>query len=233
MLPPLSLQSRFKHSPLQNTMKVHFVAVICLLASVSFSHAQTDPKATEILKSVSVKYKSYTSIKATFSLNRLDQKTRKNEKFEGALTLSGTKFTFSLADQQVISDGKTNWTYLKEANEVQVSDQVSAEGSITPSNIFTLYEKGFKTKFLGEQVQAGIPTQTIELTPEDTKKSFFKIVLTIDKNGKYVKEAKIFEKNGAITTYSILKFTPNASLPADQFTFNKDKYPGAEIVDLR
>jgi outer membrane lipoprotein-sorting protein len=214
-------------------MKVLFAAAVHLLASITISYAQNDPKATEILKSVSAKYKSYSSIKATFSLNRLDQKTRKNEKFDGALTLSGAKYTFSLADQQVISDGKTNWTFLKDANEVQVSDLVTSDGSITPSTIFTLYEKGFKTKFLGEQVQAGAPVQMIELTPEDSKKAFFKIVLTIDKSGKFVKEAKIFEKSGAITTYSILKFTPNAPLPADQFTFNKEKYPGAEIVDLR
>lgn len=214
-------------------MKSLVSIVILLLATGSSGYSQNDPKATEILKSVSVKYKSYSTIKATFSLNRLDQKTRKNEKFEGAITLNGSKYTFSLADQQVISDGKTNWTYLKEANEVQVSDQVPSEGAITPSNIFTLYEKGFKTKFLGEQVQAGIPSQLIELTPEDNKKAFFKIVLTIDKNAKYVREAKIFEKSGAITTYSILKFTPNVTLPADQFSFNKEKYPGAEIVDLR
>lgn len=214
-------------------MKALLVATFCLLINASPSWAQNDPKASEILKSVSAKYKSYSTLKATFSLNRLDQKTRKNEKFEGAITLSGAKYTFSLADQQVISDGKTNWTYLKEANEVQVSDQVASDGSITPSNIFTLYEKGFKTKFLGEQAKNGTPAQLIELTPEDTRKNFFKILLTIDKNGKYVKEAKIFEKSGAITTYSILKFTPNATLPADQFTFNKDKYPGAEIVDLR
>jgi len=217
------------HSP----MKFLVAVVICLLAYGPESLAQKDPKSSEILKSVSAKYKSYSTIKASFSLNRLDQKTRKNEKFEGAITLSGSKYTFSLADQQVICDGKTNWTYLKEANEVQVSDQVSTEGSITPSNIFTLYEKGFKTKFLGEQVQAGTASQMIELTPEDNKKAFFKIVLTIDKNGKYVKEAKIFEKSGAITTYSILKFTPNVTLPSDHFSFNKDKYPGAEIVDLR
>lgn len=214
-------------------MKSLVSIVILLLATGSSGYSQNDPKATEILKSVSAKYKSYSTIKATFSLNRLDQKTRKNEKFEGAITLNGSKYTFSLADQQVISDGKTNWTYLKEANEVQVSDQVPSEGAITPSNIFTLYEKGFKTKFLGEQVQAGIPSQLIELTPEDNKKAFFKIVLTIDKNAKYVREAKIFEKSGAITTYSILKFTPNVTLPADQFSFNKEKYPGAEIVDLR
>jgi outer membrane lipoprotein-sorting protein len=207
------------------------VAVLMLLA-VTVS-AQVDQRANEILKSVSSKYKSYTSLQASFTLNRLDQKTKKTEKFDGNITLSGVRYQFSMADQTVICDGKTTWTFLKEVNEIQISDNKPAEGAITPTNIFTLYEKGFKSKFMGEKAIGKSTVQQIELTPEDTRKSYFKIVLTIDKTGKYVREARIFEKSGSITTYSIVKFTPNASLAADSFTFNKAKFPGAEIVDLR
>jgi len=195
--------------------------------------AQVDQRANEILKSVSAKYKSYTSLQASFSLNRLDQKTQKSEKFEGSILLSGARYQFSMADQTVICDGKTTWTFLKEANEVQISDNKPAEGSITPTNIFTLYEKGFKSKFMGEKTTGKTIVQQIELTPEDSRKSFFKILLTIDKSGKYVREARIFEKSGSITTYSIVKFSPNAGVSADAFSFNKAKFPGAEIVDLR
>ncbi|MFM9056268.1 MAG: LolA family protein [Bacteroidota bacterium] len=138
-----------------------------------------------------------------------------------------------MADQTVICDGKTTWTFLKEANEVQISDNKPAEGAITPTNIFTLYEKGFKSKFMGEKTSGKSIVQQIELTPEDSRRAFFKILLTIDKSGKYVREARIFEKSGSITTYSIVKFSPNASIAADAFSFNKAKFPGAEIVDLR
>jgi outer membrane lipoprotein-sorting protein len=195
--------------------------------------AQVDQRANEILKSVSAKYKSYTSLQASFTLNRLDQKTQKSEKYEGSISLSGIRYQFSMADQTVICDGKTTWTYLKEANEVQISDNKPAEGAITPTNIFTLYEKGFKSKFMGEKTAGKSTVQQIELTPEDSRKSFFKILLTIDKSGKYVREARIFEKSGSITTYSIVKFSPNTSLAVDVFSFNKAKFPGAEIVDLR
>jgi outer membrane lipoprotein-sorting protein len=96
-----------------------------------------------------------------------------------------------------------------------------------------MYEKGFKSKFLADKTVAGKAVQLIELTPDDNKKSYFKIQLTIDKAGKYVNEAKVFDKNGNIYTYSIVKFTPNAAVTDDLFSFNKSKYPGVEIVDLR
>jgi outer membrane lipoprotein-sorting protein len=96
-----------------------------------------------------------------------------------------------------------------------------------------MYEKGFKSKFLSEKSAAGKAVQLIELTPDDAKKNYFKIQLTIDKKDKYVSEAKVFDKSGNIYTYSIVKFTPNAKVTEDMFTFNKAKYPGVEIVDLR
>ena len=66
----------------------------------------------------------------------------------------------------------------------------------------------------------GKTIQLIELVPEDNKKSYFKIQLSIDKEGKYVSEAKIFNKDGNIMTYAIIKFTPNAVVTDDQFVFN-------------
>lgn len=214
-------------------MKHLILVALLFIFSVNQTNAQTDKRAADILKSVSAKYKSYSSIQATFSLARLDQKTKKSDNYNGSISLSGQKYNFSMADQTVICDGKTTWTYLKEANEVQISENKPAEGAITPSNIFTMYEKGFRYKFMGESNKAGVVVQQIELTPEDAKKNYFKILLTVDKNGKYVREAKIFEKNGGIITYSIVKFTPNVSLTSDPFTFNKAKFPDAEIVDLR
>jgi outer membrane lipoprotein-sorting protein len=138
-----------------------------------------------------------------------------------------------MSDQTVMCDGKTTWTYLKESNEVQVSENKPSADAITPTNIFTMYEKGFKSKFLSEKAVAGKAVQLIELTPDDAKKNYFKIQLTIDKKDKYVSEAKVFDKSGNIYTYSIVKFTPNAKVTEDMFTFNKAKYPGVEIVDLR
>lgn len=209
-------------------------ALIALVfISTSSLPAQTDARATEILKGVSAKYRSYKSLQANFKLTRLDQATKKSESFSGSITISGTRYSFSMGEQTVMSDGKLTWTYLKESNEVQISEAKSDEGSISPTNIFTMYEKGFRTKFIGEKKSGNKTIQQIELTPEDQRKSYFKILLSIDKSGKFVSEAKIFEKGGGILTYAIVRFTPNIAVTNDNFVFNKAKFPGVEVVDLR
>jgi outer membrane lipoprotein-sorting protein len=163
----------------------------------------------------------------------LDQKTKKTETQAGSITLRGAQFNLAMNDQTVMSDGKTTWTYLKESNEVQISEAKTSPDAITPTTIFTMYEKGFKSKFLSDKAVAGKAIQLIELIPEDNKKSYFKIQLSIDKAGQYVSEAKIFNKDGNIMTYAIVKLTPNATVTDDQFIFNKAKYPKVEVVDLR
>ena len=203
-----------------------------LLISTSV-FAQSDAKSTAILKSVSAKYKSYKSLSASFKLSRVDQKTKASENFSGTILLNGPKFQFVLNNQTVMSDGASTWTFLKESNEVQISESKAVEGAISPTNIFTMYEKGFKTKYIGDKKEKSGTVQQIELKPDDTKKNYFKILLHIDKAGQFVKEAKIYETSGAILTYSIVKFTPNSPVNDNMFVFDAKKYPGVDVIDLR
>jgi outer membrane lipoprotein-sorting protein len=207
--------------------------ILALIFVYSTSFSQNDPKAQEILKGVSAKYKSYKSLTASFSLNLLDKKTNKLQNQKGTVSLKGEMYHLVMTDQEVMSDGKTQWTFLKESNEVQIAEVENKPDLITPTTIFTMYEKGFKTKYVGEKTENGSVVQKIELYPEDNKKNYIKILITILKSEKYVNSAKVFDKNGNEYTYSITKFTPNAAVTDDMFTFNKAKHPGVEVVDLR
>ncbi|MBK7851975.1 MAG: outer membrane lipoprotein carrier protein LolA [Bacteroidetes bacterium] len=195
---------------------------------------QTDKKAQEILKGVSTKYKSFKSVKATFVISIENTKDKSKEEQKGTIYLKGNKYKLEIASQDVISDGKTRWTYVKDANEVQIDNQKTDENTISPSNIFTMYEKGWLFKFIGEQKEKGMVYQLVELVPvEPKKKNIYKVKLTINKNDKFISTAKIFDKNGSIQTITVEKLTPDVIIDDSPFTFTAGKYPGAEIVDLR
>lgn len=211
--------------------RITLVLVSCLFVFNSYS--QNDPKAQEILKGVSAKYKSFKTLTASFKLNLLDKKSNKAQNQNGTVTLKGNMYHLTMADQEVMSDGKAMWTYLKESNEVQISEAETKPDAISPTNIFTMYEKGFKTKYISEKTENGKVVQVIELFPEDNKKNYIKIAIHVLKAEKYVNSAIVYDKNGNVYTYTITKFTPNATVTDDLFVFNKTKYPGVEVVDLR
>ncbi len=195
--------------------------------------AQVDKKAKDILSGVSSKYRSYKSMKADFSYTLENPTAKIKETQSGSIILSGVKYRLAIAGQEVICDGKTSWTYMKEAKEVQVNTVDPAEGGIKPNEIFTMYEKGFLYKFVDEKKVGGKIQQNIELTPTDKSTNFFKIKLTVDKSSKQIVKSVIFEKTGNRYTCAIRECTPNFAVNAGTFVFDAKKYPGVEVVDLR
>lgn len=220
-----------------NPMKLNSILgaiLVVLVASLPATAQKTkDPKATEILKGVSNKYKSLKSYSAAFKVVTVDQKNKTTDTQTGTLTVKGQKYHLTIKGQEVMSDGATVWTYLKESNEVQINSASEKSEGISPTNIFTIYEKGFSSKYISETKTGKFTSQLIELVPDDPKKPYFKIQITINKEEKMLISAKVFDKNGTHFTYAIEKFTANVDAPDQNFVFNTSRFPGVEVVDLR
>jgi outer membrane lipoprotein-sorting protein len=102
-----------------------------------------------------------------------------------------------------------------------------------PAKIFTIYESGFKYVYMGDTKINGRVNNIIDLTPVDTKRTFFKVRLNIDKLNSQITSAVIFDKNGNHYTYSITSFVPNYKASESIFTFDPKQHPGVEVVNLR
>ena len=194
--------------------------------------AQKDKRAQDILDAMSKKYKSLKSYQATFSFASAGAGSK--ESYKGDLTVKNEKFRLLLGGQEVFTDGKTMSTYIKESNEVNVQDyDASANGELNPTQIYTIYNRGFTYRFLKEQKQAGRTLEVIELTSDRPKSAIKTVQISVDKVDKSVRKWLIINKDGKQTSYTITKFTPNVNAPDSFFAFDKAKYPGVEVVDLR
>lgn len=225
-------------------MKKIIAYTILAISTYSTAFAQKDSQAKAILGEVSQKYRSYDVIKTDFTLSLNNQQANIKETQTGTLVSKAKsgKYRVTLynsaakpeVDKEILSDGKSQWTYLKKDKEVQVSDaDKSGDGLSNPAQIFTMYEKGFKYLYTGEQKIAGKTYQTIELTPEDDKKAIYKVKLTIDKVKKQIYSALLFDKNGNRYTYTVRTFTPNVPAADATFAWDAKGHPGVELVDLR
>ena len=216
-------------------MKKIILCAFVVIGSGLSVMAQSETKAKAILAEVSKKYRTYDVIKTEFTYTLDNPQAKVKEVQEGTLYVRSktNKYKVILKGQELISDGKNQWTYLKADKEVQLSEVDIASDALNPAKIFTIYEKGFKNLYTGETKTNGRVYQNIDLTPLDSKKSFFKVRLKIDKLNKQIVNALIFDKNGNRYTYAIKTFTPNVKVPESTFAFDAKKYPGVELVDLR
>lgn len=191
--------------------------------------AQSDKKAENILNSVTARTKSYKTISISFTYTMENTKKKIKDSYSGTLLSKGDKYKLNISKQEVICDGKTVWTFLKDANEVQISEVEPNDDSFTPTKLLTNYTKDYKSKFIEEKGN----TQVIELYPLKKGKSFTKVQLTVDKTKLQVMKFVIFDKNGSTFTYAISKFTPDLTIADKEFVFNKADHPGVEINDMR
>jgi len=216
-------------------MKKLLIGALIIVGSGLTAFAQSEVKAKEILAEVSKKYRSYDVIKTEFSYTLENPQAKIKETQSGTLFVRSkvNKYKVILKGQELISDGKNQWTYLKADKEVQLSEVDNSSDALNPAKIFTIYEKGFKSVYTNDTKLNGKTLHNIDLTPIDAKRSFFKVRLQIDKLSKQITNAVIFDKNGNKYTYTIKTFMPNVKVPESTFAFDSNLYPGVELVDLR
>jgi outer membrane lipoprotein carrier protein len=212
---------------------------ILMLASV-VANAQdknpttNDAAAKKILDAVSARFKTYKSPQASFTYKVENAQGKALSTKKGTVVMKGNKFKVNMDGLEIYSDGKTSWNYDKSANEVTVNTVDANGNAMTPQKLLTnFYDKDFYYKYNGEKKDGGKIVQEIELTPTDKSKPFHKVYLLVNKATSTISSARFLEKTGGRYTYTINSLKGSANVKDSDFTFDKSKHPGVEVVDLR
>ncbi len=119
--------------------------------------------------------------------------------------------------------------------EVVVSNVDNNDSDVlNPAKVLTMYEKGFKYKFIQDRFEASRAIYVIDLYPEDVANSeYSKIRLSIDKDKSQLWKVEYSAKDGNKYTITVNTFKVNEQIPDASFTFDKAKNPSVKIIDER
>ncbi len=216
-------------------MKRVILVGMILLATTAL-WAQQDKKAKEILDKVSEKTRSFTTISADFSFAMKNKEMDIDEKNEGKIIIKGQKYRVQLPDIgiSVYSDGKTIWNYMTDGNQVTITSVEDAESDLMdPSALFTIYERGFDSKFVAEKKADGKTVYQIDLFPDSDDYDVSKITLLIDKATYMIHSAKLFGNDGNLYVIDVKKMITNKEFPDSEFVFDASKFDDVEVIDFR
>ena len=145
----------------------------------------------------------------------------------GEIAVKGSKFQATTPGATIWFDGKTQWTYMKDNEEVNVSNPTEAElQSINPYNFINIYKKGFMltSKTVGNFYE-------VHLLPTSKKRNIEEMYIIVDQKTYHPTHVKMCRKGKwSVILISQLKAT---TLSDDIFQFNAKDFPKAEIIDLR
>jgi len=207
--------------------------LICMTLMASAAMIAQDSNA--ILDALSKKAKGYTSIAADYDSRLLDVQAGLDISQSGSIKVSGEKYNLDLSDYVIINDGETFWSFDKEGNTVQIDySEDMADGSLQPSQMFTLWEQDFKNEYKGEAKEDGKACYLIHLYPNDpTSKPYHTIQLSIDKAKMEVVKIVVKGREGDDMIYTVKSFNPNTAITTGDFAFDIKAHPGIEVIDNR
>lgn len=205
------------------------ITTFLLLTAISIFSFSQDEKAKKILDDISTKTKTYSTMIFDFTVVITTADSQDPITQSGKIYIKDEKYFLSLPEQEIYCDGTTITTFLKEDNECYTrSVEDVEEGEIvSPSQLLTIWEDGYKYKYVQETTYADRPAHEIHLYPKDPAKSkFHTIILKIDAERNEVVFFMVKGKDGSNTKYKISKFEKNTSIPDAKFIFDRAKHPG-------
>ena len=199
-------------------MKNYFSLIMMLLLCVG-AHAES---AKRILDKAAATVSNPGGVQAHFQMISKQFGTT-----SGEIAVKGTKFHATTPDATIWFDGKTQWTYMKGNDEVNISNPTEAQlQAINPYNFINIYKKGYKLS--AKKVDNAFE---VHLVPTDKNRKIQEMYIIVDQQSYRPTHVKMLQ-NGkwSVLIISGLKST---SLSDGMFQFNAKDFPQAEIIDLR
>ncbi len=143
----------------------------------------------------------------------------------GTISVKGRKFYAKTSAATVWFDGKTQWTYVPQNDEVNISTPTASElSAINPYGFVYLYRQGYT---LSMQTKG----QYYIVTMKAPQKAIREMVVTVSRQSYVPSQVRLLQNNRWTTiTISAVK---RGGLSDSLFRFNKKACPHAEIIDLR
>lgn len=203
-------------------MKKIVLILFVILPLIMF--AQNDKEAERRVKTVVSELKQ-SVYEGRFTLLYYNAQAETTDKQLGDLTIKGDKFRMTLGANETKFDGRTQWVFVSEYNEVSITEPTKEElREINPLAMIEYYVAKDKIS----QSDDG----AINFYPTNPKESeYFRIELRLNKTN-LPSRLVIHQKNGDKITL-IFDSLNKTKVSDDCFVFDVVKYPNVEVNDLR
>ncbi|MBR7043681.1 MAG: cell envelope biogenesis protein LolA [Prevotella sp.] len=206
-------------------MKKIFFSLLILLATLTATTAtaQKAVEARKILDKTAAVVGKKGGASASFKIS-----STKIGSTTGTIAIKGLKFHARTPQAIVWYNGKTQWSYMKSTDEVNIFTPTEAQQmAMNPYQFINIYKKGYTLSLVGNDAKS----YTVRLVAQDKKRSAQEMFIKVNRKT-YVPTQVRMREGGTWTTIDITGFQAK-NQPDAVFVFNAKEFPSAEVIDLR
>jgi outer membrane lipoprotein-sorting protein len=190
-------------------------------------------EAKDVLDKTSANFRRAGGVEAGFTV-KIKAKGQPDGLLVCKIRLKGDKFILETMDAITWFDGETQWSYLRDSEEVNISNPTKEElQGINPYALLSIYEKGYTCTLGKTRTRQGASIHEVILTATDKTGEIAKLTLCVER-GTYRPLYILAElNNGSRNEITVTSYREGEKFNDSIFVFDKNKYPRAEIIDLR
>ena len=211
-------------------MKKYILILLLPFLTLNVVRATNNPEADKIVKRVIANLKK-TSYKCTFSVVYYNEADKSSQNKTGVLQIDNRLFRLVMQEIETKYDGKTQWVYSSENNEVTITEPIQDElKDLNPMVMIDYYVKTHKISLDDKQEKN---YDVVNFFPPNPKSvEYFKITLKSSKSKSLPKQLVIWQRNGDKIVFN-WENIEEMSFDKNTFVFNKIEYPNVYENDMR
>lgn len=200
--------------------KIFFIALLSILTICI--HAQNAAEARKVLDKTAAVVGRKGGAQANFTAS-----SPKIGSQSGTIAIKGNMFQARTPKAIVWYNGKTQWSYMKLTNEVNISNPTEAKRmSMNPYTFISMYKNGYN---LGLTKSGS--NYIVHMTAQNKQRSVQEVYITINKHSYSPSQIRMRQGN-TWTKIAVSNFKA-VNQPNSKFTFNAKEFPHADVIDLR
>jgi outer membrane lipoprotein-sorting protein len=208
----------------------YILSILLLINSISVSFSQNNTDAEQLTDNFINSFQKQT-IQSDFTIKVSEKNSVNSQLISGKIVLRANQFFLESNELKVWFDGKTQWAYMKESNEVNISEPEADElAQINPIAIISAFKAASQIQF--SKIK-NPQNHVIELTAKNKKADFNKVIIQINKTTEDLQSIMIEYKNGIQNIIQFTNYQKGVNVKPEVFKFDKSKVRDAVVNDLR
>ncbi|MBQ5895202.1 MAG: outer membrane lipoprotein carrier protein LolA [Bacteroidaceae bacterium] len=209
------------------------VKYLLLLLAVMFQLPLFSQKvavdANAVLDKSLASLKSSLPVRMDYDYVVFDDNDEQLQRDKGFIYMDNNRYALLMQDMKVWCDGTTQWSYMREVDEIYVTDADSDEAqNLSPLYVMEHYREGFSASAVN---QGGVVTVTLQAVDGDTDVENVQLLI-LESDYRLVAMVISMSGQGGVLV-ELDGYVAKCGVGDDVYRCPVDEFAGCEIIDMR
>lgn len=189
--------------------------------------------AEAITKKMQQRIDKVEGLSAEFSISTYMAALDQHRESSGRLYIlrKKSKLRLEQADQTIVSDGKSVWTYIPVNQQIIVMPAEDSKAGIRPDEFLFFYTNQYTHTLIGDEMIDGVVHYKLHLKANTVLADFPELRIWVDSREWLTRRVLYADDMGSETVVQFTHIRLNPDMPSGTFTMSAPE--GVEVVDLR